>query len=93
MLGNPLGDMPKSTEGQEQRTADTPKIIEGVLDYIRANLNNIRYTWGSSSPQYQAASEIMQKHFHENMKKLKVDIQDTSLEDLLANMSLSEKST
>jgi len=92
MLGNPLGDLLASKEKQQTTEAETLKLIEGVLDYIQANLNNIRNTWGSSSPQYKAASEIMQKYFNENMKKMKIDVQDTNLEDLLANMSLDENS-
>jgi len=92
MLGNPLGDLLESKENQENPQAATLKLIEGFLDYIRANLNNIRNTWGSSSPQYKAASEIMQKYFDENMKKMNVDVQETNLEDLLASMSLDEKS-
>jgi len=90
MFGNPLNDLLESKENQTKAAAETLKLIEGVLDYIRANLNNIRNTWGSSSPQYTAASEIMQRYFDENMKKMKIDIEDTSLEDLLANMSLDK---
>lgn len=74
-------------------SADTLKLIEGVLDFIRGNLNNIRNTWGATSPQYRAASEIMQQYFDENMKRLKINVEETnlSLEDLLANMSIDEK--
>lgn len=92
MFRSPLGDLVESKENQEQPPADTLKLVEGVLDYIHANLSNIRNTWGSSSIQYKAASEIMQKYFDENMRKLKVDVRENSLEDLLANMSLDEKS-
>lgn len=92
MFGNPVGDLLESKGHQNKSAAESLKLIEGVLDYIRANLNNIRNTWGSSSPQYKAASEIMQKYFDENMKKMEIDIEGTSLEDLLANMSLDEKS-
>lgn len=91
MFGNPLGELLESKQNQGPAAADTLKLVEGVLDYIRANLNNIRNTWGSASPQYKAASEIMQKYFDENMKRMKIDVTDTSLEDLLANMSLDEK--
>jgi len=92
MFGNPLGDLLESKENRDNPQAATLKLVEGVLDYIRANLSNIRNTWGSSSPQYKAASEIMQKYFDENMKKMNVDVQETNLEDLLASMSLDEKS-
>lgn len=82
--------MLKSTGKPSQPSAETVKLIEGVLDYIRANLNNIRNTWGPSSPQYKSASEIMQQYFDENMDKMNVEIGEQSLEDLLANMSLDE---
>lgn len=91
MASTSLGDLLESKENQDQSSAETLKLIEGVLDYIRANLNNISYTWGTSSPQYKSASEIMQKYFNDNMKKMKIDVQETNLEDLLANMSLDEK--
>jgi len=90
---NPLSDLLESKENQAQPPADTLKLIGAVLDYIRANLKNTAYTFGPSSPQYTAASEMMQKYFDENMKKMKIDVvEETTLEDLLANMSLDEKS-
>lgn len=92
MLGNPLGQLLEPKENHEKTQAETLRLIEGVLDYIRANLNNIRNTWGPSSPQYKAASDIMQKYFDENMNNMNINVQETSLEDLLANMSLDKKS-
>lgn len=71
----------------EKPSPETIKLIEAVLDYIRANLNNIRNALGEDSPQYKAASEIMQKHLDENLKRLKVDKSDVA--DLLSNMSLN----
>lgn len=91
MIGNSASDMRKSTGTESKPSAETLKLIEGVLDYIRGNLNNIQNTWGTSSPQYNAAREILQTYFDENMKKMNLDIQDTSLEDLIANMSLEDK--
>ncbi|KAJ9663675.1 hypothetical protein H2198_000687 [Neophaeococcomyces mojaviensis] len=83
--------MLKSTTTKQEPDADTMKLIEAVLDFIRGNLNNIRNTWGTSSPQYKAASEIMQAYFNENMQKLQVDTTEANLEDLLSNLSLEEK--
>lgn len=70
---------------------DTTKQVEVLIEYVRANQENIRRTWGIDSPQYRAASEIMQTYFSENIKKLNIDIQGASLEELIANMSLHEK--
>lgn len=76
----------------ESPDADALKQVEIMLDYIRANLDNVRRTWGTASPQFRAASEIMQKYFNENIKKLDVNVdhQQTSLEDLITKMSLDE---
>lgn len=91
MIGNPLGDLLKESNSAKA-SPETLKLIEGVLDFIRANLKNIQYTWGTSSPQYKAASELMQKHFDDNMSKLDVETQNTSLEKLLGGLSLADQS-
>lgn len=77
----------------QEPPADTLALINGVLEFIRGNLRNIESTWGPASPQYKAASEIMQKYFDENMEKMNIDIQksDLNLSDLLSGMSLGEK--
>ena len=77
----------------QEPPADTLALINGVLEFIRGNLRNIESTWGTASPQYKAASEIMQKYFDENMEKMNIDIQksDLNLSDLLSGMSLGEK--
>lgn len=83
----------KQSEMEGDDPASSPlRQVESMLDYIRANLDNIRRTWGVTSSQYGAASEIMQKYFNENIKKLNLndDQQQASLDDLLAKMSLDE---
>lgn len=71
--------------------ADAAKQVEILIDYVRANRENIGRTWGTASPQYQASCEIMHKYFSENIKKLNIDVQEASLEDLIAKLSLHEK--
>lgn len=75
----------------EHPDENTLKMIEEVLDFIRSNLNNVRNTWGSSSPQYQSATEIMKKCFADNMEKLHVDTTGANLEALLSDLSLEGK--
>jgi len=85
--------MSNSTSDKQHLDSSTLELVEAVLDFIRSNLSNIRNTWGSSSHQYKDASEIMQKYFDENMKKLQVDTTEIHLEDLLSNLSLEESSS
>lgn len=68
--------------------------VESMLDYIRSNLDNIRRTWGATSSQYSAASEIMQKYFDDNIKEMNMndDQQQASLDELVAKLSLDENS-
>ena len=40
--------------------------------------------------EFERSSEFLSLFFDENMKKMKIDVQETNLEDLLANMSLDE---
>ena len=49
----------------------TLTLIEGVLDFIRANLANIERTWGKDSAQYRSTMEIMQQYFDNNLKQLR----------------------
>ena len=87
MFGNPLsGIMSTAKTSSSESSPETLKLVEQVLDYIRANLVNIRNTWGAESVQYQSAAEIMDQYLEENMKKLKVAKPD--LEELMKNMSL-----
>jgi hypothetical protein len=65
---------------------ETLKLLEQVLDHIRANLVNIRNTWGAKSVQYKSASEIMEQYLEENIKRLRVAKPD--LEELMKKMSL-----
>ncbi|RMD44943.1 hypothetical protein DV735_g145, partial [Chaetothyriales sp. CBS 134920] len=82
---------------QQQRTtsmaepgseAATLKLIENVLDYIRANLSNIERVWGADSVQYKSASEIMNSYLDENLRAHSVDKEDIA--DLLAKMSVGD---
>lgn len=95
MLGNPLGNLLNTMAETQGATtsADTLKLIEGVLEFIQGNLHNIARTWGTSSPQYNSARELMEKYFDENLQKMKIDAKkdNLNLEDLLAGMSLEEK--
>lgn len=68
--------------------ADSAKELEILIEYVRANRENIRRTWGDTSPQYHAANEIMQKYFNESVQKLNIDVQGASLEELIAKMSI-----
>ena len=77
-----------STQEKKAPSEDTLKLIEAVLDYIRANLSNIRNVWGVDSPQYKSASEIMSMCLDENLKKHKVEKDDIA--DLLEKMSLDD---
>ncbi|KAK5079056.1 hypothetical protein LTR64_002523 [Lithohypha guttulata] len=83
-------DQPASASAEENLA-----LIEGVLEFIQGNLNNIAKTWGTSSTQYIAARGIMEKYFDENLKKLKIDGEEEhlSLDDLLGKMSLDEKAS
>ena len=78
MFGDPLravleSQMANANKTNPKPSPETLKLIEAVLDYIRANLNNIRNTWGPDSPQYKSAAEIMDKYLESNLKSLNVD--------------------
>ena len=89
MFGNPLGDIMSTAQtNSSESSAETLKLVEQVLDYIRANLVNIRNTWGAESVQYKSAAEIMDQYLEENMKRLKVKKPD--LEELMRNLSLDQ---
>lgn len=91
MTNNGLSEFPKAVD-DNAHDQSTLKQVEGMLDYIRANLDNIRRTWGIASSQYRAASEIMQEYFNENIKKLNLNQvqQQASLDELIAKLSLDE---
>lgn len=74
-----------------QQPTDVLAQVESMLDYIRANLSNVCRTWGAASPQYRDASEIMQKYFDENIKKLDANVHEAALQDLIAKLSLDDK--
>ena len=90
MFGDPLRALIMSTQTatseKKPPSEDTLKLIEGVLDYIRANLSNIRNVFGVDSPQYKSASEIMNTYLDENLNKHKVEKDDIA--NLLEKMSL-----
>ena len=71
-----------------QPSSETLLLVEQVLDYIRANLGNIRKTWGGESVQYKSAAHIMNQYLDENMKRLKAS--KPALEDLMKDMSLGD---
>jgi hypothetical protein len=88
-FGNPLGDIMSTTKADPSESSpETLKLVEQVLDYIRANLVNIRNIWGAESVQYKSAAEIMDHYLEENMKRLKVKKPD--LEELMKNLSLDQ---
>ena len=87
MFGNPLNSVMSNMKASStEPSPETLKLLEHVLDYIRANLVNIRNTWGPESVQYKSAAEIMDQCLEENTKRLEVEKPD--LEDLMKNMSL-----
>jgi len=89
-FGNPLSDIMSTTKADPSESSpETLKLVEQVLDYIRANLVNIRNIWGAESVQYKSAAEIMDHYLEENMKRLKVKKPD--LEELMKNLSLDSK--
>lgn len=67
---------------------ETLQLIEAVLDYIRLNLSNIQKTWGPDSAQYKSATEIMQVYLTDNVKRMKGEVQDGEIEELMAGLSL-----
>lgn len=89
MFGDPLGALKSSLMEDLKPSEETLKLLELVLDHIRANLANIRKTWGPESIQYKSATEIMDQYLEENAKRLKV--QKPNLEDLMQNMKLDDE--
>jgi hypothetical protein len=87
MFGNPLNTIMSTIKTNScEPSPETLKLLEQVLDHIRANLVNIRNTWGAKSVQYKSASEIMEQYLEENIKRLRVAKPD--LEELMKKMSL-----
>jgi len=88
MFGKRSDEIFNTMERDTQRSPETLKLIEDVLDYIRSNLSNIRRTWGSESPQYKSATTIMNKYLEENFKRL--NVQKPDLEELMSKMSIED---
>jgi len=88
MFGNPIADLMSSTTAESKPSEETLKLLELVLDHIRANLANIRRVWGPNSVQYKSAAEIMDQYLDDNSKRLKVAKPD--LEDLMKDMKLDD---
>ena len=87
MFGNPLNTIMSTVKKNSSNPSpETLQLVKQVFEYIRANLINIRDTWGTGSAQYKSAVEIMDQFLEENMKKLKVEKPD--LEKLMNSMSL-----
>jgi hypothetical protein len=59
-----------------------------ILDHIRANLKNIRNTWGEGSPQYVSAVEILERALVENARRLDLEFEGKELEGLMGRMTL-----
>lgn len=94
-------DVDAECVGPSAATSTTPnpnpklQLVDTVLDYIRANLENVRRTWGPNSPQYHAAGEIMHDYFVANIERLNLDdvekkVTSNSLDDLIAKLSLDD---
>jgi cobalamin biosynthesis protein CbiD len=62
-----------------------------ILDHIRANLKNIRNTWGERSPQYVSAVEILERALVENARRLDLEFEGKELERLVGRMTLEEE--
>lgn len=88
MFGDPIGNILKSTSKEKKLSADDVKLFEAVLDYIRANLLNIRRTWGPDSPQYKSAAKVMDEYLEQNMRRINVEKPD--LENLMQQMTLDD---
>lgn len=58
--------------------------MDQLLDYIRANLRNIRSTWGESSAQYRSAVEIMERALIDNATRMRLD--DWRMKELMDKM-------
>ena len=86
MLGHLSGAMLESTNSTSPTSPERLRLIKSVLEHIQTNLLNIKNTWGIDSPQYQAATEIMEDYLDTNMKR--IQIEKPTLEDLMQNMSL-----
>lgn len=87
ICGNLLNTIMSAAKANSSESSpETLKLIEQVLDHVRANLVNIRNTWGAESVQYKSAAEIMERYLDENTKRLKVAKPD--LEELMKKMSL-----
>ena len=87
MFGNPLNSvMSNMKTDSSEPSPESLKLLDHILDHIRANLVNIRNTWGAESVQYKSAAEIMYQYLQDNTKRLKV--KKPELQDLVKNMSL-----
>ena len=71
----PTGDNPRppaqAPPSCTSTSTETLDQVDALLTYIRANLSNIRQTWGVESRQYASAIDIMQAYLTENLERLK----------------------
>jgi len=71
------------------RTEDRLEQMNQLLDHIRANLRNIRRTWGEPSPQYESAVEIMEQALTEHARRL--EFGEGELDELMEKLKLEER--
>lgn len=99
MFGNPLSSLAlhpictmslytAQTSSQDGMSSETLALVEAVLDYIRANLENIKKVWGVGSPQYKSAASIMNSYLDENLKKQGIKKDDIA--DMLGDLKLDD---
>jgi hypothetical protein len=93
MFGDPLRQIASmSAKGdKKQLTPQDQKLIEEVIQYIYANLKNIRNVWGVGSEQYESAASILDQYLESNLQQLKIDKEDVDIEGLMQKMSLEDK--
>lgn len=99
MFGDPLSSLAlhpictmslynAQTSSQDGMSSETLALVEAVLDYIRANLENIKKVWGVDSAQYKSAATIMNSYLDENLKKQGIEKDDIA--DLLKDLKLDD---
>ena len=99
MFGDPLSSLAlhpictmslynAQTSSQDGMSSETLALVEAVLDYVRANLENIKKVWGVDSAQYKSAATIMNSYLDENLKKQGIEKDDIA--DLLKDLKLDD---
>jgi hypothetical protein len=93
MFGDPLKQLANMSAKGEKRqfSPQEQKLIEEVVQYIHANLRNIRNVWGVGSEQYESAASILDQYLESKLQQLKVDKEDVDIDALLQKMSLDDQ--